>query len=229
MNGSGMNSSIARPIATARPEKTTARPAVSIVRTIASSVSSVSRELLAEAVDDEQRVVDGDAEPDQLHEVREYVAISIWVATIQMSPSVPMIVTPAKRNGIKNARRPNAQHEQQERDRHGDVRLALLQVVGEDRVEVVLDRRLPGEIGPRSGELPDGGSHLLGAPLRASAGSSEDTIDAVSTSSPITRAPTNRPVGSSAAARRPAAATSSTRSAAAPSVFTTSVNEPTDR
>jgi hypothetical protein len=37
MNGSGMKRSIARPIATAVPLKTTARPAVAIVVTIASS------------------------------------------------------------------------------------------------------------------------------------------------------------------------------------------------
>ncbi len=37
MNGSGMNSSSASPIATVAPEKMTARPAVAIVRTIASS------------------------------------------------------------------------------------------------------------------------------------------------------------------------------------------------
>ena len=35
MKGTGMKSSMARPIATVPPEKTTARPAVSIVRTIA--------------------------------------------------------------------------------------------------------------------------------------------------------------------------------------------------
>ena len=40
MNGTGMKRSTASPIATASPEKTTARPAVSIVRTTASSVES---------------------------------------------------------------------------------------------------------------------------------------------------------------------------------------------
>jgi hypothetical protein len=39
MNGSGMKSSSASPIATVAPEKITARPAVCIVRTIASSTS----------------------------------------------------------------------------------------------------------------------------------------------------------------------------------------------
>jgi hypothetical protein len=37
MNGTGTNRRRASPIATARPEKTTARPALAIVRTIASS------------------------------------------------------------------------------------------------------------------------------------------------------------------------------------------------
>ena len=40
MNGTGMKRSRARPIATVAPEKITARPAVAIVRTIASSVLS---------------------------------------------------------------------------------------------------------------------------------------------------------------------------------------------
>ena len=70
MNGTGTKKSSASPIATARPEKTTARPALAIVRTIAASVESSSRELLAEAADDQQRVVDREPEPDQLDEVR---------------------------------------------------------------------------------------------------------------------------------------------------------------
>ena len=41
MNGRGSATSVSKPIATAAPEKSTARPAVSMVRTIASSVSSV--------------------------------------------------------------------------------------------------------------------------------------------------------------------------------------------
>ena len=40
MNGSGTRISIARPVATIAPEKTTARPAVSIVRITASARSS---------------------------------------------------------------------------------------------------------------------------------------------------------------------------------------------
>jgi hypothetical protein len=40
MNGNGMNSMSASPIATAVPLKTTARPAVAIVRTMASSWES---------------------------------------------------------------------------------------------------------------------------------------------------------------------------------------------
>jgi hypothetical protein len=40
MNGTGMKRRSARPIATVSPEKTTARPAVAIVRTTASSTAS---------------------------------------------------------------------------------------------------------------------------------------------------------------------------------------------
>ena len=55
----------ARPIATAVPLKTTARPAVSIVRSTASLAAPPGAMLLAVAVDHQQRVVDRDAEPDQ--------------------------------------------------------------------------------------------------------------------------------------------------------------------
>ncbi len=70
MNGTGTNSSSASPIATVIPEKITARPAVAIVRTIAASVVSRAVELLPVARHDQQRVVDGEPEPDQLDEVR---------------------------------------------------------------------------------------------------------------------------------------------------------------
>ena len=70
MNGSGIATSSARPSATAIPEKTTARPAVCIVRTTAVVDVQPGGELLPEAVDDQQRVVDRDPEADQLHEVR---------------------------------------------------------------------------------------------------------------------------------------------------------------
>ena len=70
MNGSGIATSSARPSATAIPEKTTARPAVCIVRDDRVVDRLPGGELLPEAVDDEQRVVDRDPEPDQLHEVR---------------------------------------------------------------------------------------------------------------------------------------------------------------
>ena len=43
MNGSGMKNKTARPIATAVPLKTTARPAVAIVRAMASSAERPAR------------------------------------------------------------------------------------------------------------------------------------------------------------------------------------------
>ena len=70
-NGTGTKSSSPRPIATVAPEKRTERPAVCIVRTIAQVDVLGRSELLAEAVDDEQRVVDRKPEPDELDEVRD--------------------------------------------------------------------------------------------------------------------------------------------------------------
>ena len=59
---------LSRPIATVEPETITERPACVIVSTSASSVVSPCRELLAEAEDHQQRVVDRDAEPDERDE-----------------------------------------------------------------------------------------------------------------------------------------------------------------
>src|SRR5581483_2673485 len=82
MNGSGIKRSSASPTATVAPEKITARPAVSIVRSTAASTSwprvvsrssglRPARELLSEAIDDQQRVVDRDPDPDQEDQVRD--------------------------------------------------------------------------------------------------------------------------------------------------------------
>jgi hypothetical protein len=62
----------------------------------------------------------------------------------------------------------------------------------------------------------------------ASAGSSDDTIEAVATCADTARAVTKRPVGKRFAARIPAARNSGTIEAAAPSVRATSVNDPVD-
>ena len=70
MNGTGTKSRSASPIATARPEKTTARPALAIVRTIASSAESSSASSSRKRQTIEQRVVDREPEADQLDEVR---------------------------------------------------------------------------------------------------------------------------------------------------------------
>ena len=70
MKGSGRNTSSPSPTATVSPENTTARPAVGIVRRRGAVLDAArAYELLAEAVDDQQRVVDRDADPDQRDQV----------------------------------------------------------------------------------------------------------------------------------------------------------------
>ena len=54
MNGTGTSRSAPSPTATANPEKATARPAVAIVHTIASSERRPRASSVAVAVDDEQ-------------------------------------------------------------------------------------------------------------------------------------------------------------------------------
>ena len=69
MNGTGTTSRSPSPTATAPPENATARPAVATCERRRRPASPPARELLAVAVHDEQRVVDGEPEPDQLDEV----------------------------------------------------------------------------------------------------------------------------------------------------------------
>ena len=59
---------LSRPIATVEPETTTERPACVIVSTSARLDVPAVVELLAEAEDHQQRVVDRDAEPDERDE-----------------------------------------------------------------------------------------------------------------------------------------------------------------
>ncbi len=156
MNGSGIATRSSSPIATVAPEKITARPAVAIVRRIASSFSRPARELLTEAVDDEQRVVDRDPEADQLDQVRD-----VRRRAREMGDAVHQ----AERGGDR-ARREDERHRHRDRqpehreeheqgDREGDA-LAALQILGEDRVEVVLNRSGTGDVRAHdTGRKPD--------------------------------------------------------------------------
>ena len=141
-----MKSRSASPIATAQPEKTTARPAVDMVRTTAASASRADAELLPEAEDDEERVVDREPEPDQLDEVRH---------VRDHRELVREPVDDEERPGDR-ARR----EEERDRDRPRDAEERAKRMSSatgtaiasprrrssrEDRVEVVLDRRLPGD------------------------------------------------------------------------------------
>ena len=65
MNGSGRMIIESRPTATVDPETITERPACVIVSTSAVSTSCSFAQLVAEAEDHQQRVVDRDPEPDE--------------------------------------------------------------------------------------------------------------------------------------------------------------------
>ena len=106
-----------------------------------------ARELLAEAVDDQQRVVDGDPEPDQLDEVRRVGRRRPDARDAVDDPE--RAGDRARREDQRDRHRPREpedgeQHEQ--RDRQRDRELAVLQVAVEDRVEVVLDRGGAGDV-----------------------------------------------------------------------------------
>jgi hypothetical protein len=141
MNGTGTKRSSARPTATVAPEKRTARPAVSIV---------VERELLAEAGDDEQRVVDREAEADQLHEIRD---VADHRQLVRHRPDERERRRDRARG--EDERNEHGEREAEHRDQHGERdrqrdRLAAAQIAREDRLEVVLDRRRARDVRPRA-------------------------------------------------------------------------------
>ena len=197
-----MKSSSASPIATAVPLKTTARPAVAIVRIDRLLARRLRAVLLAVAVDHEQRVVDRDPEPDQHHHVLRCTSRAPCCSRrSRRSRASPGSTTAANRNGSRNESVPKTKTRSSERDRDRDEQLADLEVAREDRVEVVLDRRLAGDVEPRARESSRPRGACSSVWPFASAGSSDETIVAVATCGETARAPTKRPVGS--ALRRP--------------------------
>ena len=122
--------------------------------------------LVAVAVDDEQRVVDGDAEPDHQHHVAEVVA------EFEQVRRAPGDAERGRDRGggeqERQQRRARSEDEQQDHEggRHGEVELADLQVVGEHRREVVLHGRVAGDEDVRA-ELPPQQLDLLGGAVAA--------------------------------------------------------------
>ena len=148
-NGTGTKRSAPSPIATARPENATARPAVAIVRTTASSARATLRALDAVAVHDQERVVDRQAEPDQHDEVRH---------VRRHRHHVGECVDGRERSGDRargeEERDQDGGREAEERDQDGERdrqrdQLGPPEVGGDDRVEIVLQRRSARDEGLR--------------------------------------------------------------------------------
>ena len=103
-------------------------------------------ELLAKPVDDQERVVDGDPEPDQLDQIRR---VGRGLGEVRDPVEDPERAHDRARGEDERDRHgerdPEHADQDQDRDRNRDA-LALLQILAEDRVEVVLDR-------PRSGDV----------------------------------------------------------------------------
>ena len=121
--------------------------------------------LLPVAVDDEERVVDGDSEPDQHHEVLQ---VRRQLEEVGEDPDD----AERGRNGgerederQQERERPEHEDEDEQRDRDGDEELADLEVVGEDRIEVVLDCRLAGHVDLGARDLADRLAHGVGVAL----------------------------------------------------------------
>ena len=103
-----------------------------------------ARELLPEPVDDEQRVVDRDSEPDERDQVREVRRQLHEVGEDPDDPEGGGDRHDREREREQERERPEREDEDQERDRDRD-HLALCEILREHRVEVVLDGRLSGE------------------------------------------------------------------------------------
>ncbi len=122
-------------------------------------------QLLPIAVDDEERVVDRDPEPDQRDEVREIRRELHEVGEDPDDPERRGDGHDREREREEEGERPEGEDQDEKGDRNRD-QLTSGKVVGQYRVEVVLDRRLAGDVDLRPGEPGHGLAHLVGAPLR---------------------------------------------------------------
>ena len=123
-------------------------------------------ELLAVAVDDQERVVDRNAEPDEHDEVLQ---VRRQLHHVREEPDDRERRRDRGRSEDERQQegeRPEDEGEDQRRDRDGDEELADLKVVREDRVEVVLDGGLPGDVDRRAGNLAGGGAHVVRVAFR---------------------------------------------------------------
>ncbi len=123
-------------------------------------------QLLAEAVDDEERVVDRDAEAYEHHQVLE---VGGQLHEVGEDPDHPERDDDGggredERN--EEGKRAEDEHEDEQRDRDGNEELADLQVFGEDGIEVVLDGRLAADEDLGAWDVARRGPHVVGVPLR---------------------------------------------------------------
>ena len=131
-------------------------------------LGSARGELLPEAVDDQERVVDRDPEPDQLDEVRRVGGRDREVGHPVDDPE--RRGDRARGEEQRDRHRPRQaedgeQHEQ--RDRQREEELAVAEVALEDRIEVVLDRPGTGHVhAPGARRAPERAQHRLGVRLR---------------------------------------------------------------
>jgi hypothetical protein len=105
------------------------------------------RELLAEAVHDEQRVVDRDPEPDQLDEVRGVGRCRGEVSRAEDDPERAHDRAACEDDRDRDGPgEPEDRQQHEQRDRHGDLELAAPEVLVENGVEIVLDRSRAGDV-----------------------------------------------------------------------------------
>jgi hypothetical protein len=122
--------------------------------------------LLAVAVDHEQRVVDGDSEPDERDELRHVGGELHHVGEDPDHAESRRDRGESEREGNQERERPEDEDEYQERDRDRDQELASLQVFLLDRLEIVLDRRLAGHIEDGAWNRPERLPDVVDIPLR---------------------------------------------------------------
>ena len=138
MSGTGTKINRASPRATARPDTTTARPAVAMVRTGVLD-GAASRNLFAKAEHHEQRVVDREREPDQRDDVRHVRDHRDAVGDEETRRSRwPRSCRRQQRTGRPRQPTGRGQEQRDEGDDHR-YQLAPPQVGGEDPIEVTLD------------------------------------------------------------------------------------------
>ena len=155
------SSAVSIPIASAVPANSTVRPARAAVSCDRVRHGAAGRQLLAEARDDEQRVVDAEREPDHRdHVERERVDLHARSDQAHQRGADARHEQAADRRHERRERAAEDRQQHHEQDRQRD-QLALVERVQRGLVDRAHQRRLAGEVDPQPASASPALEHAL--------------------------------------------------------------------